>query len=67
MKSAKLSALAFVVALGYASGVGAQPSADVGAVAPPGASKQAEYRLCIGLNRIDTTLVSSRITLIGWV
>jgi len=51
MKSAKLSALAFAVALGCASGVGAQPSADVGAVAPPGASKQAEYD-CSGMTWI---------------
>jgi len=48
MKSAKLSALAFAAALGCASGIGAQTNADVGAIAAPGASKQAEYD-CSGM------------------
>src|SRR5207244_5302964 len=48
MKSARLSVLALAAALGCASELGAQPSADLGAVAPPGASKQAEYD-CSGM------------------
>ncbi len=48
MKSAKLSAMALAIALGCAVQVGAQSTAGVSAVAPPGVSKQAEYD-CSGM------------------